>query len=227
MKKFYKIFSLTLIFLILSTYNHREFKESKEDKYSLFKIKKIEILNNLLITKDEINKQLKNLYNKNIFLIKAKDVEDPLKDLDFYKRVEVKKKYPNILIIKIFETQPIALIFKKKNKYLINSASNLISINPDINIAELPSIFGEDSENNFIYFFNQLKKNKFDYTKIKNFYYFQIVRWDIQLLDGKIIKYPSKNTNEAIKKSIELLNHKDFKNYKIIDLRVNGKVIVE
>ena len=32
---------------------------------------------------------------------------------------------------------------------------------------------------------------------------------------------------EAIKKSVELLNRKDFENYNIIDLRVYGKIIVE
>ena len=31
----------------------------------------------------------------------------------------------------------------------------------------------------------------------------------------------------AIKKSIELLDREDFKNYNIIDLRVDGKIIVE
>ena len=34
-------------------------------------------------------------------------------------------------------------------------------------------------------------------------------------------------TDEAIKKSIELLKRKDFENYKIIDLRIDGKIIVE
>ena len=62
--------------------------------------------------------------------------------------------------------------------------------------------------------------------KIKNFYYFQIGRWDLQLLNNKIIKFPHKNSDEAIIKSVELLDHKDFKNYNIIDLRVDGKIIV-
>ena len=35
------------------------------------------------------------------------------------------------------------------------------------------------------------------------------------------------NTDDAIIKSIELLDHKDFKNYNVIDLRVDGKIIVE
>ena len=96
-----------------------------------------------------------------------------------------------------------------------------------MNYNELPSVFGEGAEKNFIYFFNQLKKNNFPNNQIKNFYYFQIGRWDLQLLNNKIIKFPHNNTVDAIIKSIELLDHKDFENYNIIDLRVDGKIIVE
>ena len=46
-------------------------------------------------------------------------------------------------------------------------------------------------------------------------------------MDNKTIKLPHDNINEAIKKTIELLERGDFKNYNIIDLRVDGKIIVE
>ena len=42
-----------------------------------------------------------------------------------------------------------------------------------------------------------------------------------------IIKLPFNNVNDSVKKSIELLNREDFKKYNIIDLRLDGKVIVE
>ena len=63
--------------------------------------------------------------------------------------------------------------------------------------------------------------------KIKNFYFFQIGRWDLELKNDKIIKFPNENVEDAIIKSIELLNRQDFENYNIIDLRVEGKIIVE
>ena len=42
-----------------------------------------------------------------------------------------------------------------------------------------------------------------------------------------MVKFPYGNIDEAIKKSIELLDRKDFENYDIIDLRIDGKIIVE
>ena len=142
-------------------------------------------------------------------------------------RIEVKKKYPNTIIIKIFETKPVAVLFKSDVKYIIDSKSNLILPQNNINENQLPSVFGKESEKDFIHFFNKLKKNNFPIKKIKNFYFFQIGRWDLQLFDNKIIKLPHYEVDEAINKSVKLLEREDFENYNIIDLRVVGKIIVE
>ena len=227
MKKFYRIILLLIVLIFLSTFNPKEFNLISKKSDVLFKIENIEIKNNFLINKSEIKEKLSNIRKENIFFIKRKDIEEPLKEIDFLKKIEVKKKYPNTIIIKIFETKPVAILFRNKVKYLLDSSSNLISFNDNVNISGLPSVFGEEAEKNFIYFFNQLKKNNFPNKQIKNFYYFQIGRWDLQLLNNKIIKLPHNNTNDAIIKSIELLDRKDFKNYNIIDLRMDGKIIVE
>tara|TARA_B100000029_G_scaffold409820_1_gene411516 strand:+ start:5662 stop:6345 length:684 start_codon:yes stop_codon:yes gene_type:complete len=227
MKKSYRIIFLITIFIILSTYIPINLKSNIEKKNNFFKIKNIIVTNNFLVEKEEVNRKLEKIHKKNIFLIKRQDVEKPLKGIDFLKRIEVKKKYPDTIIVKIFETTPIAVLFKKKDKFLLDNSSNLISLNKKIDDNQLPKIFGDKAENNFISFYNKLKSNKFPTDKIKNYYFFQIERWDLELLNNKVIKYPHNNTEDAIKKSIELLNRKDFEKYNIIDLRVDGKIIVE
>ena len=227
MKKFYRIFLLITILVFLSTYSSNKFEENIENNNTFFQIKKIIISNNLLINKDHILEKLNKIYDKNIFLIKRRDIEESLQNVNFLEKIEVKKKYPDTITIKIFETKPLGILFKDKTKYLLDSLSNLIELDEDMNFAELPSIIGDESENNFVYFINQLKNNKFPIKKIENFYYFRIGRWDLQLLDNRIIKLPYNVNSEIIKKSIELLDRKDFLNYKIIDLRLDGKIIVE
>ena len=227
MKKFYRIFLLLIIFIFLSTYSPNKFDLTLENNSDFFKINKIVILNNLLVKKSNVKEKLGQIYTKNIFLIERKDIEESLKEIDFLEKVEVKKKYPNTIIVKIFETKPVGVLFKDKDKYILDSSSNLISFDGDLNFDQLPSIFGDDAENNFINFFNQLKVNNFPRKKIKKFYYFKIGRWDLQLANSKTIKFPYNVTNDIIKKSVELLDRKDFKNYNIIDLRVPGKIIVE
>jgi len=227
MKKFYRIIILIIVLIFLSTFNPAELNLVSKKGDKLFKIKNIEIKNNVLINKSEIKEKLNNIYKKNIFFIKSTDIEEPLKKINFLEKIEVKKKYPNTIEIKIFETRPIAVLFKKKVKYLLDSSSNLIFFDSNINHSSLPNVFGEGAENNFLNFFHQLEKNNFPNKKIKNFYYFQIGRWDLQLLNNKVIKFPHKKIDDAITKSIELLNREDFKKYNIIDLRVDGKIIVE
>ena len=150
-----------------------------------------------------------------------------LKEINFFEKVEVKKKYPNTIIVKIFETKPAAILYQNKVKYLLDSSSNLIKFEKNMNFDKLPDIIGDGAKNYFIYFFNQLKDNNFPIEEIKKFYFFQIGRWDLKLKDDKIIKFPNNNVGEAIKKSIELLDREEFKSYNVIDLRVDGKTVVE
>ena len=227
MKKIYTVTLLILVLIFLSTFNSKESNLIEKPKKSLFSINKIDIKNNSIIKRNKIRKKLHNIYKKNIFLIKKKDIEEPLKNIDFLERVEVNKKYPNTIIVKIFETKPVAIFFKNKTKYFLDSSSNKILFKNGIISHKLPNIFGENAENNFVNFLSKLKENSFPSKKINNFYYFQIGRWDIELFNNKVIKLPYKNTDQAIIKSIELMKYKDLKNYNIIDFRIDGKIVVE
>ena len=160
-------------------------------------------------------------------LVSINDIKKPLKNLNFLDKIEVKKKYPNTVLIKIFESRPVGIIFKDNEKYIIDSSSKLMNYNDNLIYDNLPNVFGKDSEKDFINFFDQLKNNNFPKKKIKNYYYFQINRWDIEMENKQLIKFPSTKRDLAIQQSVELLNRKDFNDYKVIDLRIHGKIVVE
>ena len=226
MKKLYKIILLLLIFSFLTTYSPKEINVLSNKSF-FFKIENIEITNNYLISANTIDEKMNKIYGKNILFIKRKDIQSLLSSIDFLKKIEVRKKYPDTIIIKVYETKPVAILYKKDQKYLLDSSSNLISFNTNTLLKNLPSVFGEGAENNFINFFKKLENNNFATKRIKNFYYFQIGRWDIQLLNDQKIKLPSNKTTKAIQQIIELLDREDFKKYNVIDLRINDKIIVE
>ena len=227
MKKIYKLIILLTSLLFLTTYTTKEISIFSTQKKSIFQIKKIKITNNYLINKQEILKKVKKINNKNIFLIKKEEVEQPLSNINYIDKIEVKKKYPDTIIIKIYETKPIAIITIKNKKFIIDNKSNLISFNDNKLTESLPNVFGEGADKEFVVFLGKLKKYNFLIKSIKNFYYFKIGRWDLELTNNKIIKLPSNKLEMAIKESIKLLNREDFKNYSIIDLRINDKIIVE
>ena len=227
MKKFYRIIILLVTLTFLTTYSPNEFNVFPKKKNFFFKIQNIKVVNNNLIDASEIIEQLTEIYEKNILFIERDDIERPLKSIGFLEKIEVKKKYPNTIIINVYETKPVAILFKENSKYLLDSSSNLIPFNESIPFDDLPSIFGKGAEKDFINFFNQLGNNNFSTKQVKNFYYFKIGRWDLELLNNRIIKFPISKVPEAIQQSVELLARKDFGNYNIIDLRIHGKIVVE
>ena len=227
MRKFYKVFLLIIVLVFLTTYTPSKFEKNLKNNNTFFKIQKIVILNNLLVKEEDILSKIDLLYGKNIFLIKGKDIKKSLENLNFLKKIEVKKKYPDTIIVKIFETKPVGILFKDKKQYLLDSSSNLIEMGKKMDFAGLPRIIGNDAEKNIIDFLGQLEKNHFPTKNIKSLFYFKIGRWDLELSDSRLIKLPYNVNSSIIKKTIDLLSRKDFQKYKIIDLRIDGKIIVE
>ena len=227
MKKLYKIILLLTILIFLTTYSPKKVTFFNKNNNFFFKIQNIEITNNNKINKTDIINKLNHIYNKNILFISNNDISEPLKTVNYLEKIEVKKKYPDTIVIKIYETKPVGILFKNNTKYIIDTASNLITFNDNLVNNNFPNIFGKDAERDFINFFEQLKNNKFPRKEVKNYYYFQVDRWDVKLTNNQIIKFPSKKRKEAIQQSVKLLNHEDFENYKVIDLRIHGKIVVE
>tara|TARA_B100002049_G_scaffold231275_1_gene208967 strand:- start:828 stop:1511 length:684 start_codon:yes stop_codon:yes gene_type:complete len=227
MKKLYKIILLLTILIFLTTYSPNKITFFNKNNNFFFKIKNIEITNNNKINKTDIINKLNHIYNKNILFISNNDISEPLKTVNYLGKIEVKKKYPDTIVIRIYETKPVGILFKNNTKYIIDTVSNLITFNDNLVNNNFPNIFGKGAEKDFINFFEQLKNNKFPRKQVKNYYYFQVDRWDVKLTNNQIIKFPSKKRKEAIQQSVKLLNHEDFENYKVIDLRIHGKIVVE
>ena len=71
MKKFYKIILLLTALIFLSTFNPKEFNLAKKKSDTLFKIENIEIKNNFLTNKSEIEEKLSTIRKENIFFEKV------------------------------------------------------------------------------------------------------------------------------------------------------------
>ena len=91
MKKFYKIIILLIVLIFLTTYNPNKANISPKKNSSFFTIQNIEVVNNSLVQISEIREKLNPIYKKNIFFVKRKDIEEPLKSIDFLDKIEVKK----------------------------------------------------------------------------------------------------------------------------------------
>ena len=120
MKKFYSILLLFIVFTFLTTYNPSEIEFFPNKNNSIFNIKNIKIINNNRVNENYIQSKLTEIYGRNIFFLKNKDIKNLIKNISYLDSVEVKKKYPNTLIVKIVETEPIAILFKNNENHNIN-----------------------------------------------------------------------------------------------------------
>ncbi len=104
--------------------------------------------------------------------------------------------------------------------------SNGKLIDTKYNKKELPIIFGDFKNSEFL----ELKKifdiYKFNIQKIKSFFYFPSGRWDIEMKSGILIKLPKDRLKETIELSLDILKREKSDNLKILDLRQNGLVII-
>ena len=131
MRKFYSILLLLLTLILLTTYNPSEMELISNQGNSLFDVKIIKIINNEKIKQDVIEEKLKKIYGQNIFFVKKSEIEKVTRNIIYLQSIEVKKKYPNTLIVKVFETSPLAILLKNSEYYILDSGANLILINAD------------------------------------------------------------------------------------------------
>ena len=157
-------------------------------------------------------------------LLNKKDLKYLKKEFDEIKDFNVKKIYPNTLKITLIEKKPIAVLIKEKKKFIITKEGEVINFNENFDLIKLPFVFGNHKE--FSTLFKILKNLNFDTKKIAAYYYFEIGRWDLKLINDKTIKLPAKNYEISIKEYIKIQNDENFANYEIFDYRIKDQLIL-
>ena len=219
-----KIKILFYIFVLLSLSTINFFKlDNIINKQTFFSINKIEITGTNKIDKNKILKKLDFLYGKNIFMFNRIEIDNVLNRNNLIKEFKITKYYPNKIKIELKEPIFVALIVKKQKKFFLTDNQKLILFNEKL----LPRIYGVNGEKFFKDFYNKLKRNNFNLEMIKNYYFFQINRWDLILNNGLLIKFPTKELDEAIILAKKLIKDSNFKNIEIIDLRIKGRIITQ
>ena len=215
-KKF-RFIAYLIIILFLTTTNNYNFNNKK-----IFYVKQIDIngfseKKNLLI-RDEIQ----NIIGKNIILLKKNDFYKIMNRNDTNDLI-IKKIYPNKLTINFIPAEPVCVILFENYKIILGDNGKTLEL---VTIDQkLPNVYGSKNIRNIFKVANLLILSNIDYYKIDKIIFFKSGRFDISLDNEILIKYPIKYSKKIINYSSELLNDKKFINSKIIDLRINDKII--
>jgi len=209
------------LFILFSTFiSQNKFKVNK------FEIKEIKIENNDILQYQELIKIFSFLYNKNIIFLNSHELKKKIHQISFIKKIEIKKIFPDKLVIKVFEKEPIAiLIDANKKKFYLGKKIDLIEFRKIPKYENLPTVKGELESFKTLY--KILIKINFPTEQILSYHLFELNRWDIEMNDKKILKLPKRNYTEGLINFMSIKDKTNFEKYKIFDYRLNNQLILK
>ena len=219
--KKYKII-IYLIFLFILSTTSGKFTENKKSYSSTVNIINVRGLSNNDNLK--ISEKLKKPLNKNILLIRKEEIKKILNQYNIIEEFSIKKVYPSTVNIFIKPTKLVARI-SGADQLLIGANGKLVKEKKSYKI--LPYVFGEFNAKEFLVFKKKIEESKFTFSNFKILYFFPSNRWDILTDDDILIKLPQDNFSGSLYLAHKIISSNDFKDIKLIDLRVNNHLIVK
>tara|TARA_B100000900_G_scaffold237829_1_gene201949 strand:- start:829 stop:1518 length:690 start_codon:yes stop_codon:yes gene_type:complete len=218
-RKSNKIIFYFFLFLIVSSINNFDLNNIK-----LAKIKNINVSGLDYEDKKKFLKEIKSLELKNIFSFDTLELKKIFAENTLIENYKIFRIYPSTLAIEIQKTSFLAKISSNNKIYLVGTNGKLS--NSNISKIKLPFIFGNPDIKNFLKFKKIIDDSKISYNQIKNIYYFQSKRWDLELENNILLKLPKDNIKISLDNSFEFINFNNFLNNKIIDTRIENQIIV-
>ena len=188
------------------------------------KLKNIKVLGLNEDANKKIAKDLIFLKFQNLFFLKSPQIKKIINRNPSVETYSVFKEFPSTIVIKIEKTKILANLYKNGSNYFFGSNGKLIKTENKNN--DKPFLFGDFTNEEFLKFKKIIDKSKLEYSDIKKIYFFNSKRWDIELLNGLLIRLPAKKLLESLNLSSELILNKNLKNINTIDARIDNQVIL-
>ena len=216
-KKSKKIIIYFFLLIVLGSINNKIFSSIK-----FYQIKEIQISGLEEIDNEILLSKLNNFFFKNILLINKNEISRIIENNVLVQNYTILKKYPSQLDVRIEKAKFYAKINRNNKIFYVGSNGKLIKNNFKY---ELPFIFGNPEVNEFLKFKKIIDNSKLQYRDIKNLYFFQSKRWDIELNNNLIVKLPKENLDKSLDNTFEIINNSNLNKLKIIDLRIKNQII--
>ena len=216
-----KIAIYIIFLLILSTTSNK--KIVNQNSY-LTTINEITVVG----LSDDNNIQIKNklsyLFYESIFIISKKKIDKIISKFNIIEEYNVKKIYPSEIKINISPTKFVAKTYAN-NELLVGANGKILTNKKTSKI--LPMIVGKFDAKKFLEFKNYIDSSEFDFSRFKSVTFYPSNRWDVLTLDNILIKLPEKNVKNSLKLAHKIIKNNQFKNNKIIDLRISDHIIIK
>tara|TARA_B100000767_G_C19535317_1_gene438408 strand:+ start:7 stop:684 length:678 start_codon:yes stop_codon:yes gene_type:complete len=216
-----KIVIYLLFLVILSTTSNKNISQQKN--YNIV-INKIEISGLSISNNLQLKDKLDNFFYKNIFFLRKEEINSIILKYNIIEEFNIKKIYPSKLDIDVKPTKFIAKI-SNNNQLLVGSNGKLIE--NEITNETLPYIFGKFNSKEFLEFKEIIEHSKFNFADLKSISFYSSKRLDILTIDGILIKLPKNNLLKSLNVANKIIINNQFKDNKIIDLRISNHIIIQ
>jgi len=187
------------------------------------KINKIQVSGLSNIVNLQIRDKLQKLLNINIFFINKDKIDKIISEYNLVELYSVKKIYPSKIEVKIEQTKFIAKI-SGSNQIIVGSNGKLVK--QDIN-ERLPFLFGKLHSINFLEFKKIIENSRFIFNDLKSVSFYPSKRWDITTSENVLINLPQDNLLQSLNLAYKIIIDDNFKEIRIIDLRVKNHVVIK
>ena len=169
---------------------------------------------------------------ESLFTFDLKNAAEEIKNLNWIKKVNIKKSFPNTLNIFVTENDPFALLLKDQKVYLIDIDGELIIEENEDAILEsqLLLLSGIDSEINLP---NLISNLNIHYPEIlflvKEMEFIERRRWNLIFSNKLIVKLPESDIGKSLENLKKLIERDKILKSNIIevDLRINDRAIIK
>jgi len=210
-----------LIFLFMLSTTSNKSLEFHQNYFA--KINKIQVSGLSNIVNLQIRDKLQKLLNINIFFINKDKIDKIISEYNLVELYSVKKIYPKKIEVKIEQTKIIAKI-SGSNNILVGSNGKLIKHETN---EKVPFLFGKYNSKNFLEFKKIIDNSEFNFNDLKSVSFYPSKRWDITTIGNILINLPQDNLLQSLNLAYKLMINDNFKEIKIIDLRVKNHLVIK
>lgn len=242
--KFLKVFYFLLVIAIIALnvwifrYNGDEkiinYVDKKTTEFFIslgLKIERVEIQGNKIVPTNLIlNKILSSLGDvskESLILINLDKLEDDVTSIGWIEGVQIRRKFPDTLIIKVIERTP-KLIWQSNRKiWLADTEGNLLTDKMDKKYIHLPVIIGQDPVKDIPEFYTIINSSEKLSKLVNGASKVGGRRWDVALSNGIKVKLPEEKPINAWMKLEEIQSNQTLFSKKInyIDMRIEGELV--
>lgn len=194
-----------------------------------FGIENVKVAGNFATSEIDILQQLGLDGTTSLVSLSVAEVRDSLSRLPWVQDVDVRKVYPNTIMINLKERQAFAIWQHGSELSLIEKNGSVIAPLRDNKFANLPLFVGLDADKDAADFYDSISQWPELRSRVKAYVKVAGRRWDMRLDNGVIVKLPA----EDVPRAMDLLSVMQTENALLerdilaVDFRLSDRTAVE